>query len=156
MTEKSNEELKKCEAKLNALTILVGGLSRSMEAVMGKGGRAVAYKMGRDGGKRIAKKLGKAESIKEAITKLTSEIGDLYDIEIKENGDEIELTTNYCYIREVIKKRQAVGLKPAGTLCRVTRGYLESVIEEMTGKKVQLKLIESDLEKDFCKVTLKG
>ncbi len=149
------EELKTCEAKLNALTILAGGLSRSMEAIMGKGGRAVAYKMGRDGGKRMANKIGKAGNINEAIEKLTSEIGDLYNIEIKEDGGEIELTTNYCYIREVIKKRQAVGLKPAGTLCRVTRGYLESVIEEMTGKKVRLKLLEADLDKDFCKIVLK-
>jgi predicted hydrocarbon binding protein len=141
-----SNDMSQLRRTVDALSILAGGLAITLDEVVGEhGGAAITYKLGANAGRKIADRMRRLEKPEDAMTKLFCETKGIYDTKMGEmrNLQDGEpsgvLEIKGCFIREVAKKQ---GLKIGGTLCRITRGYYETALARMTGKKVNIRLID--------------
>jgi hypothetical protein len=148
----NDNDLSQLKKTVDALTILAGGLAVTLNDVLGEhGGAAITYTLGANAGKRIAERLGRFDKPREAMDKLFPEIRGIFDVSIKQVGDQQdgevsgEIETRGCFIRDVLNRR---GIKVGGILCRISRGYFETALSKMTGVKVTVRMLQSS--NDIC------
>ena len=156
--ESLNHELKDCKALNKALTILAGEVSSIMDE-MTKPDEAADFftKMGESSGKRIGeaarKQFGRIENVEEALDTFIYHTNMWYGYEIeidRVEDDTIRINVFKCFIRDILRDR---GLTTASPLCRITCGYLEGALEELTGKDVDVKLVFGDVN-GICRKTI--
>ncbi|HMF32299.1 MAG TPA: hypothetical protein VKK79_12835 [Candidatus Lokiarchaeia archaeon] len=124
---------------------------------------SAAYQIGAAPAHKIAQRLLTARGGEmfddpiEALATLLSETKGFFHVEvenIQQDGGEIVVSMkNHCFLRPVIVKR--AGLEMGGPLCRINKGYLETAVKELTGKKVELKRTGDDNNACMCLETLR-
>lgn len=139
-----------CESMVNKIYDLFGkNALLSMLFQIGSGpGNIIAN--------RIKKIYGKEEfEVLDAFAILLNELKEYYSITVRnveEFDDRIQLVIeNYCFLREPIKHR--VTMQFGKAFCRVNKGYFETALKNLLGnkiKKIEIKFLSSDEEKDVC------
>jgi len=145
------DELKDCKALNKALTILAGEVSCVLEEIAKTDeARDICRIMGEDAGRRLGKrtkeKLGRIESIEEALDTLIYHTGALhgYNIEIDHIEDgRIYINVLNCFVRNILRDR---GLATESPLCGITCGYIKGALNELTGKKVDVAVVYGDVD----------
>jgi predicted hydrocarbon binding protein len=148
----------------------ISGLEIVLEALVGKFidlyGKnmllSAAYQIGAAPAHKISQRLLAARGGElyadpvEAMADLFSETKGFFHVEVadlqEENGALVVNMKNHCFLRSVIVKRG--GLEMGGPLCRINKGYLETAIKELTGRKVELKRTGDDNGACMCLETL--
>ncbi len=141
--------------------IITESLVTKIYDIMGKNGLlSVLYQVGIDPGRKIAKRIKEKHDnqeleILDALKVLATELHTFYSIQLKsvETTDiEVKLTIeNHCFLRQPIKHRP--NLHFGSKFCRVNKGYFETALKLIIGskiKKVEMKFIKNDEEKDVC------
>jgi predicted hydrocarbon binding protein len=149
----------------------ISGLEIVLEALVGKFidlyGKnmllSAAYQIGAAPAHKISQRLLAARGEElyadpvEAMADLFSETKGFFHVEVadiqEKNGEIVVSMKNHCFLRSVIVKRP--GLEMGGPLCRINKGYLETAIKDLTGKKVELKRTGDDNDACMCIETLR-
>jgi predicted hydrocarbon binding protein len=127
---------------------------------------SAGYQIGAAPGQKIAQRILAARGNAiftdpiEALVALFSETKTFYNIElikvdnVQKTGPEVLVTMkNYCFLRSIIKSRR--GLEMGGPLCRINKGYLETALKLLTGKRIELNRVGDDAATDQCIETLR-
>lgn len=148
------------DEELPALMRISGALSQTLAKLLGPSSSAPAFLAGKDLAKDAAKDFEKADEflphLTEDIEKALEELTDAFkggwrcavwhkkgvpQIRKNEEGNTvIDLVFRECVIRETLKE---VNGEQKGPLCRVASGFIAGVLEEVTGKKVELEIIHA-------------
>jgi len=139
------------DEELPALMRISGALSKTLYDLLGRSANAPAFIAGKNLAEDMAQDLKRTTNIEKALEQL----GDAFKGEWrcmvwhkkgvpqirKENGNTIiDLVFRECVIRETLKEADA---KQKGPLCRVAYGVISGILEEITGKKVELEIIHA-------------
>ncbi|MFQ6120173.1 MAG: hypothetical protein ACE5KE_09840 [Methanosarcinales archaeon] len=145
-------QLKDCQGMNKALTVLAGEASKILEDLAGtKEAKKIFQEMGERAGRRFAKKrietLGKIDTFGDALDAIADKAKAWYNIEIDEMLDDCaNITVINCFIKNILIDR---GFDIGAPLCGITRGYITGALEELTGKKADMKLEVGDLKSTF-------
>lgn len=148
---KLNEYLKRTEDKFDSIggyESMLSGLVTQVSEIYGENtAKNFCYQIGSKPGEKIAQKIlelnkGKLfEDPVEAFVHLMSRIKAYYDSKII-SIDESQPGTikikfsNRCYLENLFDRNSDI--KKGSIICRVTKGYLESAMKILTGKKPTL------------------
>ncbi|HID28231.1 MAG TPA: hypothetical protein EYP22_10555 [Methanosarcinales archaeon] len=153
MTLDIEQQLKDCQGMNKALTVLAGETSRILEDLAGtEAAKKIFQKMGERAGRRFAKKrienLGKIDTFGDALDAIADKAKAWYNIEIDEMLEGCaNITVINCFIKNILIDR---GFDIGAPLCGITRGYIIGALEELTGKKADIKFGFGDL-KGVCR-----
>lgn len=156
--EKYNEFLSKTDDKFD----IVGGYESILSALVNQVGeiygdntsKNFCYQIGTKPGEKIAKKILETrngqlfEDPAEAFVNLVGRLKAYYKIKILEiqkiNANTTKISfLNNCYLDRIYQQQKEVSKGAA--ICRVTKGYLETSLKILTGKKV---IYESSVKSD--------
>jgi len=137
--------------ELPALMRISGALSKTLYDLLGRSGNAPAFVAGKNLARDVAKDFEKTDDIEKALKELEDAFKGGWRCTVwhkkgvpqirKENGNTvIDLVFRECVIRETLKE---VNGRRKGPLCRVGYGFISGVLEEITGKKVESKIIHA-------------
>ncbi|HID28232.1 MAG TPA: hypothetical protein EYP22_10560 [Methanosarcinales archaeon] len=107
--------------------------------------------MGERAGRRFAKKrienLGIIDTFGDALDAIADKTKDWYTFEINEiEEDCANITIINSFLKNILIDR---GLDIGSPLCGITRGYITGALEELIGKKADMKLEVGDLKGTF-------
>jgi predicted hydrocarbon binding protein len=127
---------------------------------------SAGYQIGAAPGQKIAQRIlatrGNAPFTNpaEALVALLKETKKFFNVVIvkvddqAQNGAEVLMTiNNHCFLRNLIKNRP--GIEMGGPLCRINKGYFETALKMLTGKKIELARIGHDVISDMCQESLR-
>ncbi len=139
--------------ELPALMRISGALSQTLHNLLGRSGSAPAFIAGRNLAKDVARDVGveQTEDVENALEQLANAFKGGWKFVVwhkkgvpqirKENGNTvIDLVFRECVIRETLKE---VNGEQQGPLCRVASGFIAGLLEEITGKRVELEIIHA-------------
>ncbi|MHA1792155.1 MAG: hypothetical protein ACTSVI_05880 [Promethearchaeota archaeon] len=142
---------------LNGLEILLEAFNVRMEDILGrKALLAINYQIGAEPAEKISKRIlesrnqEKFEDPIEAFIVFFKELKKYFSIQLKkiEKSDDGSITLHFentCFFRQTISRRK--GLTIGGTLCRISKGYVETAMKHLTNYKADITLVE---KKDSC------
>lgn len=132
--------------QLKALMRIASILDSAGERVLGKGAGAIMYQAGKEEGREQGRKLEPASNFNAALASLLLEGNTICDFDYFE-GESASRTKE---ISVVVFRRcplnalsRSTGSNLGGFLCQALHGYLAGSIEEMLGKKVDLRTLHS-------------
>ncbi len=121
---------------------------------------SMLYQVGASPGAQISERIKRKYAKEdfgeiEAFIVLLKELKEFYSIKIREIEQDDEkirlIIENNCFLREPFKHREK--LKFGKAFCRINKGYFETALKKLIGKKVKkidINFLENDEEKDAC------
>ena len=108
--------------------------AKAMEEIsdlLGPGAKGILYGSGKSAGKKIGKTREVAASLAEALN-VVNEIHNAIKLEPSENE---KIVCRDCPFREML---EAAALPLGGVICSLGHGYIAGMLQELTGKKMDL------------------
>jgi len=99
--------------------------------LLGPGAKGILYGSGKSAGKKIGKTREVAASLADALN-VVNEIHNAIKLEPSENGN---VVCRDCPFREML---EAAALPLGGVICSLGHGYMAGILQELTGKKVDV------------------
>jgi len=152
---------------IHGIEIVLEAFVKRITELFGKNALlSASYQIGATPGQKIAERLLTARgNVKftnplEALVALFKETKKYFNIEIvqveniQQNASEIVVKMkNHCFLRNVIKDRPVLAV--GEPLCRINKGYLETALRLLTGKRVELSRVGDDAAADMCLETIR-
>jgi predicted hydrocarbon binding protein len=143
--------------------VLMAGISKNLPETFGDAtAKNFTYQIGVLPGRKIGERIvqensnEKFENVVEAAVNLMSRLKGYYQFQIEnvdeENNQTILIARIKCYMEELYKHR--TDLIKGGPLCRINKGYFESALKIMTGKKVLVDQTAAGSEDEMCKLKI--
>lgn len=150
------------EDELPALMRISGVLSETLHNLLGRSANAPAFIAGKNLAKDMTQDIERTDDIEKALAQLEEAFKGEWRCVVwhkrgvpqirKENGNTvIDLVFRECVIRETLKE---VNGGRMGPLCRVAYGVIAGILEEITGKKVELEIIHAGPRACLKRVTI--
>jgi predicted hydrocarbon binding protein len=133
----------------------LGALATGIEDAIGRPANSMAYVAGKRLGKKLSRNAEKTEDIEKALASVRAVLeansclwqfetimpkGRKSLIETTEDGDEILIVFRDCMIRQSLF---SFGHHQKGSLCNMMFGFFSGALENITGRRSQLKIIHA-------------
>ncbi|MFX0161999.1 MAG: hypothetical protein ACFE68_01505 [Candidatus Hodarchaeota archaeon] len=100
--------------------------------LLGPGAKGILYGSGKSAGKKIGKTKELVGNLSEALNVVT-EIHNAIKLGMTDEG---KIVCNDCPFREML---EAAALPLGGVICSLGHGYIAGILQELTGKKIDIK-----------------